>query len=48
MPIVQQWIGITRDYYIAKELNEPVLLKRIAEKTDDILNIIYKVFIISC
>jgi hypothetical protein len=48
MPIVQQWIGITRDYYIAKELNEPVLLKRIAEKTDNILNIIYKVFIISC
>ena len=45
MPIIQQWIGITRDYYIAKELNEPVLIRRIADKTDDILNTIYKVFL---
>lgn len=48
MPIIQQWIGITRDYYIAKELNEPVLLNRIAEKTDTILNTIYKVFLFNC
>jgi hypothetical protein len=45
MPIVQKWIGITRDYYIAKELNEPILITRIAEKTDDFLNVVYKVFI---
>jgi hypothetical protein len=45
MPIVQEWIGVTRDYYIAKELNEPVLLTRIAKRTDDILNTIYKVFL---
>ena len=48
MPIVQQWIGITRDYYIAKELNEPVLLTRIAEKTDSILNTIYRAFLFNC
>ena len=45
MPIVQQWIGLTRDYYIAKELNEPILLKRVSEKTDTILNVIYKIFL---
>jgi hypothetical protein len=47
MPIVQQWIGVTRDYYIAKELNEPIILKRVAEKTDDILSTIYKVFLLN-
>jgi hypothetical protein len=45
MPIVQQWIGITRDYYIAKELKEPVLLTRMADKIDNIINMIYKVFL---
>jgi hypothetical protein len=45
MPIVQQWIGTTRDYYIAKELNEPVLLTRMADKIDNIINMIYKVFL---
>jgi len=48
MPVIQQWIGITRDYYIAKELNEPILLTRIAEKTETILNVIYKVFLYGC
>ena len=45
MPIIQQWIGITRDYYIAKELNEPILLTRVSEKTDIFLNVVYKVFL---
>ena len=45
MPVIQKWIGITRDYYIAKELNEPILITRVAEKTDDFLNVIYKVFL---
>jgi hypothetical protein len=44
MPIVQHWIGVTRDYYIAKELNEPILLKRASEKTELSLNMIYKIF----
>jgi len=42
--IIQEWIGITREYYIAKELNEPSLLTAIAKKTDRIMNAIYKVF----
>jgi hypothetical protein len=45
MPIIQQWIGITRDYYIAKELQEAILLKRIIQKINNILNMIYKVFL---
>ena len=42
--IVQEWIGNTREYYIAKELNEPLLLTACAKKTDAILNSIYRVF----
>ena len=42
--IIQEWIGITREYYIAKELNEPCLLNDVAKKTDKIMNAIYKVF----
>lgn len=43
-PIVQEWIGITREYYIAKELNEASLLTAAAAKTDRVMNSIYKVF----
>jgi len=43
-PIVQEWIGLTREYYIAKELNEASLLTALAKKTDRIMNVIYKVF----
>jgi len=43
-PIIQEWIGITREYYIAKELNEVSLLNVVASKTDKIMNVIYKVF----
>jgi hypothetical protein len=43
--IVQEWIGITREYYIAKELNEASLLTAAAEKTDRVMNSIYKVFL---
>lgn len=42
--IIQEWIGITREYYIAKELNEPFLLTQVATKTDGIMNAIYKIF----
>jgi hypothetical protein len=42
--IIQEWIGLTREYYIAKELNEPSLLTAVAKKTDRIMNSIYKVF----
>jgi hypothetical protein len=42
--IIQEWIGITREYYIAKELNEPSLLTAVAQKTDKIMNVIYKIF----
>lgn len=42
--IIQEWIGITREYYIAKELNEPSLLTAVGAKTDRIMNVIYKVF----
>jgi len=45
MPIIQKWIGITREYYIAKELNDPILISRISEKTDEFINVVYKVFL---
>ena len=43
--IVQEWIGITREYYIAKELNEASLLTAAAAKTERVMNSIYKVFL---
>jgi hypothetical protein len=46
--IVQEWIGHTREYYIAKELNEPFLLIKSAKDTDILINKIYKVFQYSC
>ena len=42
--IIQKWIGLTREYYIAKELNEPKLLMGVSDKIEDLLNIIYKQF----
>jgi hypothetical protein len=45
MPIVQHWIGLTRDYYIAKELNEPALLTEVANKTDRAITLVYKIFL---
>jgi hypothetical protein len=45
MPIVQHWIGLTRDYYIAKELNEPTLLTEVANKTDRAVTLVYKIFL---
>lgn len=44
MPIVQHWIGVTREYYIAKELNEPILLSRASDKTELSLDMVYKIF----
>jgi hypothetical protein len=44
MPIVQAWIGVTRDYYIAKELNDPYLLITAGKKTETLLNSVYRVF----
>lgn len=44
MPVVQAWIGLTREYYIAKELNDPSLLTSVASKTETTLNTVYKVF----
>jgi len=44
MPVVQAWIGLTREYYIAKELNDSTLLMTVAKKTETALNIVYKVF----
>lgn len=45
MPIIQHWIGLTRDYYIAKELNEPTLLTEVANKTDRAITLVYKIFL---
>jgi hypothetical protein len=45
MSIVQHWIGLTRDYYIAKELNEPTLLTDVANKTDRAIALVYKIFL---
>jgi len=45
MPIIQQWIAITRDLYISRELNESVLLKRLSARVDSSINTIYKVFL---
>ena len=46
--VVQEWIGLTREYYIAKELNEPLLLVKISARTDVLINKIYKVFQYAC
>uniref|UniRef100_A0A6C0ANL6 Uncharacterized protein n=1 Tax=viral metagenome TaxID=1070528 RepID=A0A6C0ANL6_9ZZZZ len=41
---VRKWINHTRDWYIAKELNNPELLKRIDIETEILLDAIYKEF----
>ena len=42
--IIQEWIGITRDYYITKELNDPSLLASLAIKSDNFLNAVSRIF----
>jgi hypothetical protein len=42
--MVRKWINHTRDYYIAKELNNPGLLEKINVNTEILLNMIYRVF----
>ena len=39
--LVQKWIRNTREYYIAKELNDPTMIKRNDSDTEKILNTIY-------
>ena len=39
--LVQKWIINTKEYYIAKELNDPALLKKNDIDTDKLLNSIY-------
>lgn len=46
--IVQEWIGLTREYYIAKELNDASLLSKSSRNTDILINKIYKVFQYPC
>ena len=47
MAIVQSWIGVTRDYYIGKELNDPYLLIAATKKTESLLNSIYRFFAVA-
>lgn len=47
MAIVQSWIGVTRDYYIGKELNDPYLLIAATKKTESLLNSIYRTFAVA-
>lgn len=42
--MVRKWINHTRDYYIAKELNNPALLIKISVETEILLNMINRVF----
>jgi hypothetical protein len=44
MPIIQSWIGITRDYYIARQINEKVLLTKLEERINNLLNLVYIIF----
>jgi len=44
MVIVRQWVNITRDYYIYKELNNQDLLLKNAREVDKLINIIYHAF----
>jgi len=46
--IVQEWIGLTREYYIAKALNEPFLLIKAASRTNVLINKVYKAFQHEC
>jgi hypothetical protein len=42
--MVRKWINHTRDYYIAKELNNSDLLEKINVETEILLNMIYRLF----
>lgn len=42
--MVRKWINHTRDYYIAKELNNSELLEKINVETEILLNMIYRLF----
>jgi hypothetical protein len=39
--IVQKWIRNTKEYYIAKELNNPAMLQKNEQDTEKLLNIIH-------
>jgi hypothetical protein len=40
-PLVQKWIRNTKEYYIAKELNNPVMIQQNDSDTEKLLNAIY-------
>jgi hypothetical protein len=42
--MVRKWINHTREYYIAKELNNAGLIERIDVETEILLNMIYRLF----
>jgi hypothetical protein len=42
--MVRKWINHTRDYYIAKELNNSRLLEKVNVETEILLNMIYRLF----
>ena len=42
--MVRKWINHTREYYIAKELNNSALLETIDNETEVLLNMIYRLF----
>lgn len=42
--LVRKWINHTREYYIAKELNNPAHLVRIDVETEILLDLIYRMF----
>ena len=42
--MVRKWINHTRDYYIAKELNNADLMEKINVETEVLLNMIYRLF----
>jgi hypothetical protein len=42
--MVRKWINHTRDYYIAKELNNSGLLEKLNVETEILLNMIYRLF----
>lgn len=41
--MVRKWINHTREYYIAKELNNPIISSRIDAETDVLMNMIYRI-----
>ena len=43
-PLIQKWINNTRDYYIAKELNNGYLILTNSARTTDLLNEVYRLF----